>query len=208
MTNLPTIDPAGPALRLGQRYRCVRLSLQNKALRAVWTVVWLLLFRPTPRTCHCWRRFLLTLFGAKIGKPVYLYPTARIWAPWNLEMGDHSTLADYVDCYCVDKIRIGSFSTISQYTFLCTASHDYTDPGIFTGPQMPLVTAPITIGDRVWITADVFVAPGVKIADGAVVLARSSVFHDLPEWTVAAGNPAVVTKKRVLRSKGDEVKRC
>lgn len=115
-------------------------------------------------------------------------------------MGDHSTLADNVDCYCVDRVRIGSFSTVSQYSYLCTASHDYRDPAILERAQMPLVAAPITIGDRVWITADVFVGPGVEIADGVVVLARSSVFDDLPAWTVAAGRPAVVTKKRVLRA--------
>ena len=63
---------------------------------------------------------------------------------------------------------------------------------------MPLVTAPIVIGNRVWITADVFVGPGVSIADGTVVLARSSVFKDLPEWVVAAGNPARTIRKRIL----------
>lgn len=141
----------------------------------------------------------MRLFGGKIGKPAYLYPSARIWAPWNLEMGNHSTLASGVDCYCVDRIKIGAFTTISQYSFLCTASHDYLAPAILERPQMPLVTAPITLGDRVWITADVFIAPGVTVGDGAVVLARSSVFSDLPPWVVASGNPAIIRKERVLR---------
>lgn len=114
-------------------------------------------------------------------------------------MGEHSTLADGVDCYCVAKVTIGSYSTVSQYSYLCTASHDYLDPIINHTPQIPLVAAPIVIGDRVWITADVFVAPGVSISDGAVILARSSVFHNVPEWSVFAGNPAVFKKKRILR---------
>ena len=175
------------------------LSLTNKLARTLWNGVWLLLYRPSPVLLHGWRRFLLRLFGAKIGKPAYLYPSARIWAPWNLEMGDHSTLASAVDCYCVDRIKIGSFTTISQYSFLCTASHDYLDPAILHRPQMPLVTAPITIGDRVWITADVFIAPGVTVGDGAIVLARSSVFSDLPPWVVVSGNPATIQKERILR---------
>ena len=66
---------------------------------------------------------------------------------------------------------------------------------------MPLVAAPITIGDRVWITADVFVGPGVTIGDGAVVTARSSVFSDLPPWMVARGNPAVAIKPRKFDEK-------
>lgn len=109
-------------------------------------------------------------------------------------MGDHSCLSHHVDCYCVNQITIGAHSTVSQYSFLCTASHDYTDPA------MPLTTAPITLGDRVWITADVFIAPGVTIGDGAVITARSSVFHDIAPWTVAAGNPARPVKPRLLRS--------
>lgn len=115
-------------------------------------------------------------------------------------MGKHSTLADNVDCYSVDKIRIGSYSTVSQYSFLCSASHDYLDPAILTKPQLPLLSGPITIGERAWITADVFVAPGVTIGDGAVVLARATVLHDVPAWTVVAGNPAVTKGPRELRS--------
>ena len=172
------------------------LSLANKLARTVWQVVWLLLYRPTPRLFHPWRCLLLRLFGAKLGRAVHPYPSARIWAPWNLEMGDHACLSEWVDCYCVAPIRNGAHTTVSQYSFLCTASHDY------TRADMPLVTAPITIGEGVWITADVFVGPGVTIGDGAVVTARSSVFTDIPPWVVARGNPAVPVKARVLQ--GDQ----
>jgi len=106
-------------------------------------------------------------------------------------MGDHSCLSEYVDCYCVDKIRIAAHATVSQYSFLCTASHDYTDPA------MPLVIAPISIGEQAWITSDVFVAPGVTIGEGAVVLARSSVFRNIDPWVVVGGNPAKFIKPRV-----------
>lgn len=166
------------------------LSLANKVGRGLWNVAWLVLYRPTPRLFHPWRRLILRLFGARIGKAVRAYPSARVWAPWNLEMGDYSCLGDWVDCYSVDKIRVGAHATVSQYSFLCTASHDYTDP------SMPLVTAPIVIGERAWVTADVFVAPGVSIGEGAVILARSSVFSDIEPWMVAAGNPARPVKRR------------
>ena len=109
-------------------------------------------------------------------------------------MGDHACLGERVDCYCVGKVRIGAHSTISQYSFLCTASHDH------SRSNMPLIIAPITIGERVWITADVFVGPGVIIGDGAVVVARSSVFSDLPAWMVSKGNPAIAYKKREYSS--------
>lgn len=172
------------------KLRRTYFSLGNKLARAVWNGVWLLLYRPSPVFLHGWRRFLLRLFGAKIGRGAHPYPSAKIWAPWNLTMGAHSCLSHQVDCYSVDKIILGAHSIVSQYSFLCTASHDYTDP------TMPLTTAPITLGKRVWITADVFVAPGVTISDGAVIIARSSVFHDIEPWTVASGNPAQPVKPR------------
>jgi putative colanic acid biosynthesis acetyltransferase WcaF len=107
-------------------------------------------------------------------------------------MDDDACLGEQVDCYSVAKIKLGKRTTISQYSYLCAASHDYmTD-------EMRLVAAPITIGDHVWITADVFVAPGVTIADGVVVTARSSVFADLPAWVVASGNPAQCVRARVF----------
>ncbi len=68
---------------------------------------------------------------------------------------------------------------------------------------MPLVTAPITIGESAWIMADVFVAPGVSIGDGAVITARSNVFHDIEPWVVAGGSPAKFLKARIL-SPGDD----
>ncbi|MEE8458733.1 MAG: hypothetical protein V3S08_02605, partial [Phycisphaerales bacterium] len=66
-------------------------------------------------------------------------------------------------------------------------------------PQHPLVPKPITIGTRCWLAADVFVAPGVTIADGTVVGARSAVFSDLPEWVVAMGTPAKPVGERVMK---------
>jgi putative colanic acid biosynthesis acetyltransferase WcaF len=105
-------------------------------------------------------------------------------------MDDRSCLSEYVDCYCVDKIKLGKDVVVSQYSFLCTASHDYNDP------SFPLTTAPISIDDRAWVAADVFVAPGVTINEGAVALARSSVFNDVEPWVVVSGNPARVIKNR------------
>jgi putative colanic acid biosynthesis acetyltransferase WcaF len=168
-------------------------SRMNQLGRLIWGIVWALFYRPSPRPMHTWRCFLLRIFGAKLGKAVHPYPASWVWAPWNLEMGDHASLADGVDCYCVDRIRIGAHAVISQYTFLCGASHDYEQR------DFPLYSKPITIGEGVWVAADVFVAPGVTIGDGAVVAARSTVTKDVEPWTVVAGTPAKVLKKREIR---------
>lgn len=175
-----------------------KITFKNRLLRLLWTIVFCFLYKPSPIVLHSWRRLLLRIFGAKIGSPIYIYPSARVWAPWNLEMGNHSTLAQHVDCYNVAKIKIGSYTTVSQYCFLCTATHDYSDSAILSQPQMPLLTAPIVLGDRVWITADVFVGPGVSVGDGSVVLSRSTVTKALPAWVIAQGFPAIPIKPRIL----------
>lgn len=166
------------------------LSFWNRAGRALWGMVWLLLFRSSPRPLHLWRVMLLRAFGAKIGSGVRVYPSARIYAPWNLRMGEFSILGDYVNCYCVGLVEIGSHAVVSQYSFLCTATHDY------ERAEFPLVVAPIRIGEKSWIAADAFVGPGVSIGEGAVVGARSSVFKDVGSWQVVGGTPARVLKRR------------
>lgn len=173
----------------------------NKVGRLAWGIVFALFFRPSPRICHGWRRFVLRLFGARIGRGAHIYPTTKIWAPWNLTMGEHSTLSFNVDCYCVVPIRIGAHATVSQYSYLCCASHDVSDP------NMRLTTAPITIGDGAWICADVFVGPGVTIGAGAVVGARSSAFKDVEAGTINVGTPCRQIGRRELRASGENEKR-
>ena len=61
---------------------------------------------------------------------------------------------------------------------------------------MPLVIAPIVIEAEAWVAADVFVGPGVKIGEGSVVGARSTVVNDVEPWSVVAGCPASSRGKR------------
>ncbi len=166
------------------------LSLRNRLGRLAWTVVYRTLFRTSPEVLHGWRRLLLRLFGASLASTSRVYPTAKVWAPWNLTLGEFACLGRDVDVYNVMPIRIGARSTISQYTYLCGATHDY------TRRDYPLIPLPITIGDDCWLAADVFVSPGITIGEGTVVGARSTVTKDLPPWVVAVGTPAKAIKKR------------
>lgn len=162
--------------------------------RLVWEMVWLLAFRPTPRwALHGWRRFLLRAFGARIGTGCRIAPSCRVWAPWNLTMGEFSALGDSVDCYSMGRITIGSKVAVSQRSFLCAGSHDI---GLLS---RPLVTGPIVIEDHAWVAAECFVHPNVLIREGAVIGARSVVTQDMPAWSVCVGHPCRKIKDRVLR---------
>lgn len=138
------------------------------------------------------RTLWLRIFGAKMGRCCHVYPSVRIYAPWNLTLGEWTCIGPRVEIYDKGTIRIGSESVISQNAYLCTASHDISDP------HMALVTKPIIIGNHVWVAAKATVLPGVKIGDGAVIGACSVVTKDVSPWKVAAGNPAVERKDRIL----------
>jgi len=170
-----------------------KLSRAHQFKRLIWNFVWLLFARPLPRSVgRSWKLFLLKLFGATIHNTVNVYSSVSIYAPWNLKMEAYSCLAPEVDCYNVAKVTIGSHATVSQKTYLCTASHD------ISNSKNPLITAPITIKSQSWIGADAFIGMGVTIGEGAVIGARSAVFKDVEPWTIIGGNPAKFIKKRVI----------
>lgn len=92
----------------------------------VWNVVWLFLFRPTPRgnLFRPWRILLLKLFGGDVKWSSNVLPSCRIWQPWKLKMGAYACLGADVDCYTVAPITLGDNVTVSQGVKLCTAGHD------------------------------------------------------------------------------------
>ena len=172
------------------------IGFRNRLFRLCWNVVYYLLFRFTPTFLFSWRNFVLSCFGARLGSGVKIYPSVKIWAPWNLVIEDFSTLAPYVECYSVDTISIGRCTTVSQYSFLCTASHNYQNLYKSDDGVMPLLSSPIDIGSYVWITSYVFVGPGVVIGNGVVATARSVVVDSVPENSIIGGNPAKLLKVR------------
>lgn len=148
------------------------------------------------------RNAVLRAFGAQIDKDALVYSSCKIFAPWNLKVG-RACIGPGTRLYNKAMITIGDDSVVSQGSYLCTASHD------ISSVMLPLTTAPITIGDKVWIAADAFIGMGVTVGEGAVVGARAAVFKDVEPWTVVGGNPARVIKKREIRKieeKYDSVK--
>jgi len=175
-------------------YTQASFTLKNRLLRLVWNLTYLLLFRFTPRYFHPWRSLILTCFGAEMGKNCHVYPKVKIWAPWNLAIGDQAGIADDVNLYSMDRIEIGKRVVISQGAHICAGSHDFNDPGF------QLITNPIFIGDQAWLCADAFIHPGVTIPEGCVIGARAVVVNKkLDAWGVYAGNPCIKVSERKLK---------
>jgi len=170
-------------------------SIKNKIARLLWNICYLILFCPfASRLFKRWRVLVLKCFGAKIAWSSHVYASVKIWAPWNLELGINSSLGPKVDCYNQGKISIGANTVISQKTYLCASSHDYTKK------DFPLVLKPITIGNGVWVAADAFIGPSVCIANNAVIAARAVVIKNVEENTIVGGNPAKYIKTKVINT--------
>ena len=156
----------------------------------VWWLVQAIAFPLSLHTSHRWRCWLLRLFGAKIGQQVMIRPTARITYPWNIEIGDHSWVGDDVVLYSLVPIRLGRHCVISQKSYLCTGSHNISDP------RFGLVTGEIVVENGAWIATDCFIGPDVRIGANAVIGARSTVLGAMPPEQVCFGTPCKPIKPR------------
>ena len=173
-------------------YKRASFSRSNRLARVLWQIVYLLLYRGSPRPFHGWRSALLRLFGAKVGLDCHFYPSGKVWAPWNLVCEDRCTLADGAEIYNPSLIYLESHCVISQEAFVCGATHDYNDP------EFPMISYPMRLGAYSWICARASVAPGVKVGVGAVLGLGSVATRDLDPWTVYSGVPAVKVKSREM----------
>lgn len=182
-----------PAPTIDQNRSAVKYSRLEQMRRILWMAGWLV-FRLSPRPCFGFRRWWLRLFGASVGSEVHVYPSAHVYFPWNLQIGDWSAIGEWALIYNLGMVRIGERTTLSQRVHVCAGTHDYRDPA------MPLLKPPVSIQNSAWICADAFIGPGVTVHEGAVVGARSVVVKDVAAWTVVGGNPARFLKAREMAS--------
>lgn len=157
----------------------------------MWELCWAVLCSWTPKPFNRWRLFILKLFGAQIyGRP-FVHQRARIEHPWNLCLHNRACLGDRSHAYCLDKVILYASATVAQEAYLCTGSHD------FCSDDLPLITAPIVIGESVFIGARAFLLPGVSIGSHSIVGACSVVTRSISPYLIVAGNPAKLVRKYI-----------
>jgi putative colanic acid biosynthesis acetyltransferase WcaF len=183
-------QPQAPlALSEGERWSYPRHEYPLRVLWVlVWATVWQLCWSRLPRL----RTALLRLFGARCRGLAHCASSIRITRPWDLELG-RCSIGPRTHLYNLGGLKIGEQTVLSQDVYICGGTHDYADP------TYPLLRRKIVIGDYVWIAAGAFIGPGVTVGEGAVVGARAVVMKDVEPWTVVAGNPARVIRKRTIR---------
>ena len=165
-------------------------SRRNRALRALWAVAYVLLYRTSPKPFHGWRIGLLRMFGARIGQKCHFHRTARIWAPWHLVCADRACVAEGVELYNPETLTMESHVTVSQGAYVCGATHLYNEAAF------RLVSFPMRFGSYAWICARATVSPGVNVGTGAVLGLGSLATKDLDAFGVYAGVPARKVKER------------
>lgn len=160
----------------------------------LWWLVQSCLFATSPQFLYGWRRLLLRMFGANIGRDVIIRPSVRVTYPWKLRIGDYAWIGDQVELYTLGEISIGAHAVVSQRSYLCTGSHDP------ASRSFRIFSKPIIVEEGAWLATDVFVAPGVTIGRNALIGARSSVFSDAQAGFVHVGSPAKAVRERVFEN--------
>lgn len=160
---------------------------------AVWYLVNCLFVRPAIIPFMGFKIFLFRIFGASIGKRLYIKPGVIVKSPWNLVIGDDCWIGENVWIDNLDKVFIGNNVCISQGALLLTGNHDYTIP------SFPYRNAPITIKDGTWIGGKAVVCSGVTVHTNAILTVGSVATKDMEDNGIYQGNPAVKIRERIIQ---------
>ncbi len=164
----------------------------NVFLRAIWFFVNAVVFQSRLLPFYGLKRFLLRLFGAKIGKNVVIKPSVNIKYPWFLNIGENSWIGEGVWIDNLRQVNIGANCCISQGALLLCGNHD------FTSSSFNLIAKEITLEEGVWVGAKAIVSAGVTCCSHSVLAIGSSTSADLDPYSVYRGNPAVKVKDRII----------
>ncbi|MGN7205947.1 acyltransferase [Pedobacter sp. SAFR-022] len=162
-----------------------------------------------------WVRLFLNPFKHKKGRNSVIRNSSRMDVfPFNaFLLGDRSIIEDFatinngvgnviigkntivgLGCVVIGPVSIGNDVMLAQNIVVSGLNHGYEDVSIPTSKQ-PVTCKEIIIEDEVWIGANCVVTAGVRLGRHCVIGAGSVVTKDVPEFTVAVGNPAKVIKK-------------
>lgn len=159
--------------------------------RTLWFLVNAIFFY-SPLPGSFWKRGLLRIFGAKIGRGVVIKPWVNIKYPWNLRVGDFSWIGEQVWIDNLAPVEIGGDCCLSQGAMLLTGNHNYKKE------SFDLMIEPIVLESGVWVGAKAIVGPGVRVGSHAVLAVGSVATKDLKEYWIYAGNPATPIRERII----------
>lgn len=139
------------------------------------------------------KRFLLRLFGAKVGRGLIIKPHVSIKYPWKLQIGDHVWIGEEVWIDNLANVSLGSNSCLSQGALLICGNHNYKKS------SFDLVVRDIVIEEGAWIGAKAIVCPGVKAGAHSLLTVGSVATTALDPYWIYQGNPAEKLRLREIK---------
>lgn len=142
-----------------------------------------------------------------IGAKTYFHPYLELcaWKSYQgdkfnpyIKIGNGCSFGSYNHISCVNRIIIGDNFLSGRSVSIVDNNHgDTSISSLFIPPLNRHLTSkgPIIIGNNVWVGDKCTILGGVKIGDGVVIAANSTVTKDIPSYCVAAGNPAIIIKR-------------
>lgn len=124
--------------------------------------------------------------GAFINPPFYCDYGSHIEVGKNFFANYNCTILD------VATVKIGDNCQMAPNVAIYTAGHPVHPVSRNSAYEYGI---PVEIGDNVWLGGNTVILPGVHIGSNSIIGAGSVVTKDIPEWSIAAGNPCKVIRK-------------
>lgn len=169
--------------KITRRVRAILLECDNMSLRYVGYI-----------PSHYIRRLFYRIQGMKIGKGSTLHMGAVFYDASKISIGQGTIIGENAVLDGRDKLIIGDHVDIASEVMIYNAEHDINDE------NFKAITAPVEIGDYVFVGPRAIILPGVKIGKGAVVGAGAVVTRDVGEFEIVGGVPAKVIGERKLKN--------
>lgn len=169
-------------------------SKKEAILTRLWELLWVFFISWLPKKGSCFYIFMLRCFGANIPNHIFIHPSAKVYAPWLLSLGNQSCIGAKAEIYNLGPVQIGERVTLAQYSYVCNGTHDLCDK------RLPLMVGNTIIGNDVFVGAKAIIMPGINIEEGCVLGAGAVLTKDTEPYGVYVGNPAKFIKKRDIKN--------
>jgi maltose O-acetyltransferase len=177
-----SVDKTGNKLSFSQAYP--KIINRFKSYGLDFALMWIHLFNDNIPS-HGFRRWIFRLAGGGIGPGSVIHMGARYFQPSGIQIGKDTIIGYRSFLDGRDTLKIGSHVDIASEVMIYNSEHD------IGSDDFHAITAPVEIGDYVFIGPRSIILPGVTVGRGAIIAAGAVVTKNVPEYTIVGGIPAV-----------------